>query len=149
MGPNPHSSHSFGGMFELLVKRRENVPFFFTASLCQPLAMVWRYVFGVASLQMLCSLDFWRWLLRLIAWFPALWLAWRYTRRWLVVLYIWKVFAYLPVLPLSDTWAWYEFMPHVLDPILPVSVAWALWRPLDLPGRAGQWWRERKSEADT
>ncbi|MCD6359349.1 MAG: hypothetical protein J7M38_00710 [Armatimonadetes bacterium] len=146
MGPNPHPSHSFTGMLELFVKRTDSATFFYVASLCQPLALTWRYVFGVASPIMLCSSDFWLNVFRLVVFAAALWLTWRHTRRWLVVLYIWKVFTYLPVLPLSDTWGWYEFMPHVLDPILPVATVWTLWYPLNVPGRLRVWWARRSAQ---
>lgn len=148
MAASPHPSHTFAGMLELLVKRAPNVPIFYLASLCEPLARFLKYLVWVRSWVMLCSPDFWQTLARLAVFGWAVLIAWRHARRWLVVLYIWKVFAYLPVLPLSDTWAWYKFMPHVLDPILPAAVAWALWHPIGLPGRAREWWRRRRTQTD-
>lgn len=144
MAPSPHPSHSFGGMIELLVKRASNVPFFFIASLSEPLALFLRYLIGVRGWYMLCSTHFWQALAEVCIFVGAIIITWRHARRWLVLLYLWKVFAYLPVLPLSDTWAWYEFMPHILDPILPVATAWCLCYPMDVPRRARRWWRARR-----
>lgn len=149
MAASPHPSHTFGGMLELVVKRAENMPHFYLASLCRPLAHFLRYLFGVAGWYMLWSPDFWETFAKLMVFITALAITWRYARRWLVMLYIWKVFAYLPVLPLSDTWAWYEFMPHILDPMLPIATVWSLWYPMDLPGRLRGWWSRRHPRQDS
>jgi len=148
MAPAPHDSHSFSGMVELLHRRWPRNVFLYVASLCRPLALVWVYLSHIGGWALVSDHRFPWALVRIAMTVLAIVLLMRCRPRWVVVLYVWKVFSYLPVLPLSDAWGWYEYMPHVLDPILPLGFAWVVWEPLGLRDRLLRAWAQRRRSCD-
>jgi hypothetical protein len=71
---------------------------------------------------------FWQAILCLALQVACVVLLWKHQRQWLGMIYLWKVMTWLPVLPFNACWAWYEYMPHVLDPLLGVGAVCVLWR---------------------
>ncbi len=145
MGPSPHGSHTFGGMLHMLLHRgRDMTVQQALFNLAWYPADVARQLRAAGPLLVVWSPVFWKSVGGALITGYALWLLWRHARHTLVLVYLWKALTYLPVLPLHDVWGWYEYMPHVLDPLLPATVAWILWEPLAGGDRLRAWWRRHR-----
>ena len=126
------SSHSFAGWWHLLVKRWPRPLWFFLCSMNDSAAKVYM----LTRLLSPGALIIYRFFLPALLktwWFAfcvTVLVVWR--RWWLAVVFAWKAFTYLPVLPLSETWPWHVYMPHVLDPLLSTGAAWCLWERMGL-----------------
>ena len=128
MASEAHRSHTFGGMLDLLLHRgvgtsgrlfAYNLAWYPTDTVSQ------LYAGGWAALT---SMIMWKSALLGVLTLAGWYLIWRDHRRLGGVILLYKVVIYLPVLPLHDTWPWYVYMPHVLDPVLYAAMGCALWR---------------------
>ncbi len=147
MPTEAHPSHTFAGMWLLLTERWANCLMLYLQSLCRPLVQVFRCLYH-ADWWILLFHGLWLGVAKLALWLWAVWLLWCYRPRWLVVLVLWKVFTYLPVLPLCGAWGWYYHMPHILDHIFPVAVVWVFVVPFGGPRRMVGWWHAHSPFGD-
>lgn len=132
-------AHSVSGWLMLLTERWPRALWFLASSLCWSAADLYRqFCVDVDWTILLCEV-FWRSSFMLAGFVAMFVVLARQRPHWLLVLYTWKLLAFLPVLPLSDTFPWYLYMPHVLDPILPVGAVWCWWTEL-----SGREWAARK-----
>ena len=114
-----------------------------TAHLCAPLAQLQRQISLIGLADCLIYFLFWPQVARMALFVLGLCLLWIGQPRWLAVLYAWKLITYLPVLPLSETWPWYRFMPTLLDPILPVGAVWVALHRREFARLLPSWHRRR------
>ena len=139
MGPSPHWSHSVGGWLTTLAVRWPRPLWFMVSSVCWAAGDIIRLFWAGLGWDFWLYSIFWRSLAVLIGFVTACVILAKRHPSWLACLFIWKVFAFVPVLPFSDTWPWYTYMPHALDTILPVGVVWCWWQ--EMGGRG--WTTER------
>ena len=114
MGPFNVDEHNFGGMLRMMAENWGTTVQLSIYNLCRPLGSVARQIRAAQAL-VLCSWLFWKDLLRLAIYGYCFGWLLRERRRALAVIYAWKICCYGPVMPLHDKWAWYEYMPHLLD----------------------------------
>ncbi|NUP99294.1 MAG: hypothetical protein HUU35_05500 [Armatimonadetes bacterium] len=125
MGHVPHQSHSLGGMIGMLFTRNPDMHLqAMTYNLGWWLADVLRQFKAVPITLLVFSQIFWKSLLRAVISVSCFVWLWRHRRYAVLLIYLWKLITYLPVMPLHDTWPWYEYMPHVLDPLLYAAAFW-------------------------
>lgn len=136
MGPAGYGSHSVVGMGMLLQKRWPTSLVMMARSLLPPIYGIIHVLRSDPGWALLWYGHWWREVIEMVIWLLGLWLLWVGRRWWLAVIYAWKFSTYLPVLPLSDAWPWYRYMPHVLDPLILTGAIWVAWHRWDIHGRA-------------
>ncbi len=145
--------HSFAGLTGLLAMRWRSSLWLLLGLVARPIAALASRLEAAVHVRagalMLFDYEFLEPLGLSVLFVIAFWLLWVEKRRWLAVLYAWKLCTYIPIIPLVDTFPWYEYMPHALDPILPAGAIVVGWRRWSVAERAKALWRNfRWSFAD-
>jgi len=132
------ASHTLAGWAAMLRQRWPTPLYMFVFSLSRPVGHLFYLTrTRITWAEALIYPRFWEALLGSAVFLAGLALLWRRHKWCAFALYAWKVTAYLPVLPMSDTFPWFEYMPHILDRIYTVGVLWALWEWPPVGARVG------------
>jgi hypothetical protein len=129
MAPFGVDEHSFMGMVRKLQENVGTTVQLAVFNLSRPLGGVFRQL-KAGGADALWSRIFWTDMLALAIYSYGFWWLLRERARELGIVYAWKICCYAPVMPLHDTWPWYEYMPHLVDyalPLLFLDVAWRRW----------------------
>ncbi len=126
MGPAPFE-HSLAGWLQLLYARWPRSLRLLLLTVSIPAGHILHMLSASPGWDLLIYPFFWKSLAALAATIFAFVILWRHQPEWLFVLYAWKITTFLPVLPYNCTWPWYEYMPHIADPLLPAGALWLMW----------------------
>jgi len=143
MAPPRDASHHFGGLLMLSRKRWHSILVLFAGNLHRSLAAMWILVEAVEPAALPTYPFFWSGLARVSLFLLTVVLLAMERPRWLLLLYAWKICTYLPVAPMVEQFPWHCYMPHVLDPILPVGAVWVALHRYGFYDRAALWWRRK------
>lgn len=126
MNPAPFE-HSLAGWLQLLYARWPRSLRLLLLTVSIPAGHVLHMLSASPGWDLLIYPFFWKSVAALAATILAIVVLWRHQPEWLFVLYAWKITSFLPVLPYNCTWPWYEYMPHIADPLLPAGMLWLMW----------------------